>query len=185
MIQLINFLPNLLTLSRILLGLVVSHQILQGNWSLALQLFLLAAFTDYLDGTVAKLLHHQSELAEKVLEPLSDAVMIITPLVALNHLYRFLNWWIAVPLTILMLAIYSITRIREELTLGDILTPLFSIAYGVATVSISLVLASRLSPTTKWLLVLFFAGAAWWKRRRIRELLFPASVQRIPRESNR
>ncbi|MDI6892873.1 MAG: CDP-alcohol phosphatidyltransferase family protein [Actinomycetota bacterium] len=180
-----NFLPNLITLSRILLGLAASYQILRENWSLALQIFLLAAFTDYLDGTVAKLLHRQSKLAEKVLEPLSDAVMIIAALTALNHLYHFLNWWIAIPLTILMLTIYSITKIWEEFTLGDILTPLFSIAYGVATVSISLVLASRLSPTTKWLLVLFYAGAAWWKRKRIRELLFPASVQRIPRESNR
>ncbi|MDP3012724.1 MAG: hypothetical protein Q8M92_00690, partial [Candidatus Subteraquimicrobiales bacterium] len=166
------------------LGLTVSYLIFRENWTLALQLFLLAAFTDYLDGTLAKLLHHRSKLAEKLLEPLSDTTMIIAPLVALNHLYHFLSWWLAVPLTTLMLAIYSITKTHENLNLADILTTLFSIFYGIATVSISFALAAHLTPSTKWLLLLFYATAASWKRERICELLFPANTQQIPKENS-
>jgi len=180
-----SFLPNLITLLRIPLGLASAFQIIQENWSSALLLFVLAAFTDYLDGALAKLLDQESELGEKILEPLSDATMIIAPLAALNYLFRFLNWWLAIPLTVLMLTIYAIISIWKKLNLEDILMPLFSITYGIATVSISFTLANHISLTTKWFVVLFFSVAAWLKRKRIRELLFPASVQQVPKENKR
>jgi len=180
-----GLLPNLITLLRIPLGLASAFQIIQENWSLALLLFVLAAFTDYLDGALAKLFDQKSELGEKILEPLSDATMIIAPLAALNYLFRFLNWRLAIPLTILMLAIYTTTKIWKDLNLEGILMPLFSIAYGITTVSISFTLANHISLTTKWFVVLFFSMAAWLKRERIRELLFPASAQQAPKESKR
>ncbi len=65
---------NMITMSRLLLALVITGMFLSGDASLkafVLPLFLLAAFTDLLDGWVARKMHSATELGAK-LDSLAD-----------------------------------------------------------------------------------------------------------------
>lgn len=79
----LRFLPNLLCILRILLVYPVAHWILQGHYPQVLALFAFAAFTDALDGYLAKRFGWTSELG-KVLDPLADKLLLVTVFVSLS-----------------------------------------------------------------------------------------------------
>lgn len=78
-------LPNLITLSRIFLVIPLIYLLYQPSiefqW-LALIIFIIAALTDWLDGYVARKLDQITELG-KFLDPLTDKILVITPLLLL------------------------------------------------------------------------------------------------------
>ena len=82
----LSFLPNLLCIVRILLVYPVAHGILQGRYAEVIALLALAAFTDGLDGLLAKTFGWESELG-KHLDPLADKLLLVTVFVclSLNH----------------------------------------------------------------------------------------------------
>ncbi len=69
-------LPNLLCLLRIALIWPVVTSIAEARYTHTLALFLLAAFTDGLDGFLAKRFHWTSELG-KLLDPMADKLLLI------------------------------------------------------------------------------------------------------------
>ena len=71
-----RWLPNLLCLLRMALIWPVVVSIGQGQYTRTLALFLLAAFTDGLDGWLAKRFHWTSELG-KFLDPMADKLLLI------------------------------------------------------------------------------------------------------------
>lgn len=79
----LSFLPNLLCILRILLVYPVATWILQGQYPQVLVLFAFAAFTDGLDGYLAKRFAWHSELG-KVLDPLADKLLLVTVFVCLG-----------------------------------------------------------------------------------------------------
>jgi cardiolipin synthase len=79
----LSFLPNLLCILRILLVYPVAQWILQGQYPQVLALFAFAAFTDALDGYLAKRFDWHSELG-KVLDPLADKLLLVTVFVCLG-----------------------------------------------------------------------------------------------------
>ncbi len=83
-------LPNLLTLSRILVIplLVITFYLAQpwGSW-IGCALFALAAFTDWLDGRLARLWQQQSELG-RFLDPIADKLLVAAALFMLAALQR-------------------------------------------------------------------------------------------------
>ncbi len=79
----LRFLPNLLCILRILLVYPVAQWILQGHYPQVLALFAFAAFTDALDGWLAKRFGWHSELG-KVLDPLADKLLLVTVFVCLS-----------------------------------------------------------------------------------------------------
>jgi cardiolipin synthase len=79
----LSFLPNLLCVVRILLVYPVAHWILQGRYAEVMALFAIAAFTDALDGALAKRFGWTSELG-KHLDPLADKVLLVTVFVCLS-----------------------------------------------------------------------------------------------------
>jgi cardiolipin synthase len=87
-------LPNLLCVLRIVLVYPVAAWILQGRHEEVLALFALAAFTDALDGFLAKRFDWTSELG-KVLDPLADKLLLITVFVCLS-LTGLVPWWLTV-----------------------------------------------------------------------------------------
>ena len=89
----LSFLPNLLCILRILLVYPVAHGILQGNYPQVLALFALAAFTDGLDGFLAKRFDWHSELG-KVLDPLADKLLLVTVFICLS-IAGLAPWWLA------------------------------------------------------------------------------------------
>ncbi|HEX9207494.1 MAG TPA: CDP-alcohol phosphatidyltransferase family protein [Steroidobacteraceae bacterium] len=79
----LSFLPNLLCILRMLLVYPVAHWILQDRYPEVMALFAVAAFTDALDGSLAKRFGWTSELG-KHLDPLADKLLITTVFVCLS-----------------------------------------------------------------------------------------------------
>jgi len=88
----LRHLPNLLCLLRIVLVYPVAAWILQGRHGAVLALFALAAFTDALDGFLAKRFDWTSELG-KVLDPLADKLLLVTVFVCLS-VTGLVPWWL-------------------------------------------------------------------------------------------
>lgn len=84
--------PNVLTLSRILLTAFFFSAGLQNEWNWALWLYGIAAFTDMLDGAIARLLHQKSRLGA-FLDPMADKLMMLGGVVLLS-LQGILPWWL-------------------------------------------------------------------------------------------
>lgn len=88
----LRHLPNLLCVLRIVLVYPVAAWILQGRYGEVLALFALAAFTDALDGFLAKHFDWTSELG-KVLDPLADKLLLVTVFVCLS-VSGLVPWWL-------------------------------------------------------------------------------------------
>ncbi|HEX7375180.1 MAG TPA: CDP-alcohol phosphatidyltransferase family protein [Steroidobacteraceae bacterium] len=88
----LSFLPNLLCILRLLLVYPVAHGILLGHYPMVLALFALAAFTDGLDGFLAKTFRWTSELG-RYLDPLADKVLLVTVFVCLSWVGHA-PWWL-------------------------------------------------------------------------------------------
>ncbi len=86
-------LPNLLTISRILLtpGFVMAYA--NRRFDLAWALFAVAGLTDALDGLLARLLRQRTRLGS-MLDPLADKVLLVTSFICLS-LGGFLPNWLA------------------------------------------------------------------------------------------
>ncbi len=85
-------LPNLLTLSRLLLAPVVAWRLLAHDVEGAFWLFVLAAITDLLDGNLARWLNQRSVLGAW-LDPIADKVMLLTTF-AMLALTGLLPMWL-------------------------------------------------------------------------------------------
>jgi cardiolipin synthase len=88
----LRFLPNLLCVLRMLLVYPVAAAILEGRFPLVLTLFAIAAFTDALDGFLAKRFDWTSELG-KHLDPAADKLLLITVFVCLSSV-GLVPWWL-------------------------------------------------------------------------------------------
>lgn len=93
----LRHLPNLLCVLRILLIYPVAKWIVQGHYPQVLVLFALAAFTDALDGFLAKRFGWSSEIG-KVLDPLADKLLLVTVFVSLALVDLVPLWLVGVVL---------------------------------------------------------------------------------------
>jgi cardiolipin synthase len=91
--------PNLLSLSRIVLIPLLIYLLYNKLWVLAVVLFAVASFTDLLDGWSARKLKQESEFGIFI-DPLADKFLVISVLAALMVLDPYLEifdfWMIAV-----------------------------------------------------------------------------------------
>ncbi|HOD14116.1 MAG TPA: CDP-diacylglycerol--glycerol-3-phosphate 3-phosphatidyltransferase [Spirochaetota bacterium] len=91
--------PNLLSLSRIVLIPLLVYLLYVKSWWLALILFAAASLTDLLDGWSARKLKQESEFGIFI-DPLADKFLVISVLAALMVLNRYVKiydfWMIAV-----------------------------------------------------------------------------------------
>lgn len=85
-----NIFLNLLTLSRIPLALGVFYFLIYEFFVWALALFLLAVFTDWLDGSVARRFNLSTARGENILEPLTDSLLVFISLLGLVYI-KFLT----------------------------------------------------------------------------------------------
>ncbi len=88
----LGFLPNLLCVLRILLVYPAAHALLQGRYTLVLALCLLAAFTDGVDGYLAKRFDWSTELG-KHLDPLADKLLLVSLFVCMS-VAGLAPWWL-------------------------------------------------------------------------------------------
>ncbi len=75
-------LPNLICIARIALVIPTALSIADGDYRLTLLLFGIAAFSDALDGFLAKRFGWTTELG-KILDPLADKVLLVTVFIML------------------------------------------------------------------------------------------------------
>jgi cardiolipin synthase len=137
----LRFLPNLLCVLRILLVYPVAAGILQGRYQFVLAVIALAAFTDALDGFLAKRFGWTSELG-KVLDPFADKLLLVTVFVCLS-VVGLAPWWLTavVLLRDLVIVFGALTYkvlfgpLRGEPTVASKLNTFCQIVFGLAAVS--------------------------------------------------
>ncbi|HWE73963.1 MAG TPA: CDP-diacylglycerol--glycerol-3-phosphate 3-phosphatidyltransferase [Stellaceae bacterium] len=125
----LNTLPNLLTLSRIVaMPLVVATFYIDaplGPW-LGCALFALAGFTDWLDGKLARAWEQQSEWG-KFLDPIADKVLVAATLLMLTATQRISGWSVLPALVILSREIL-VSGLREHLAGIRVKVPVSNLA---------------------------------------------------------
>lgn len=90
-------LPNIISIFRILLVLPIVWALLTEQFALAAILFVVAGFSDALDGFLAKRYHWQSRLGS-ILDPVADKILLLSSLLTLGWLGLIPQWlvWLAV-----------------------------------------------------------------------------------------
>ena len=121
--------PNILTVGRILIvPFFVLAFYLPGFYGdlTALILFIVASFTDFLDGMLARLLGEESKLGE-LLDPIADKIIVATALILLVMDGTIKNYEVIAAIIILTREIL-ISGLREFLAKGSIKLPVSSLA---------------------------------------------------------
>lgn len=84
--------PNILTILRLLAVPLMAVWMISGKWTESLILFLLAEFTDILDGYIARRYNFISNFG-KLADPLADKLIQLTALFLLAHGGRLSYWF--------------------------------------------------------------------------------------------
>lgn len=112
-------LPNILTLLRLLAapGVVVMFLYFARPWAdwFALGLFVTAAFTDFLDGYLARAWKQESKFGA-MMDPIADKAMVVIALVVITG-FSGMNPWILLPATVIIFREVFVSGLREFL--GD------------------------------------------------------------------
>jgi cardiolipin synthase len=123
--------PNLLSLTRIILVPVFVIFLIQDKYYNALITFIIAGLTDALDGTMARLLNAQTKLGS-YLDPIADKLLLTTSFVILAILGIVPSWLTVIVISrdfiiLLGIAILSLMSINFEIKpalIGKITTTL-------------------------------------------------------------
>ena len=121
--------PNILTIGRILIvPFFVLAFYLPGFYGdfTALILFLIASFTDFLDGMLARLLGEESKLGE-LLDPIADKIIVAAALILLVMDGTIRNYEVIAAIIILTREIL-VSGLREFLAKGKIKLPVSNLA---------------------------------------------------------
>ena len=121
--------PNILTIGRILLvPFFVLAFYLPGFYGdlTAFALFVIASFTDFLDGMLARMLGEESQLGE-LLDPIADKIIVATALILLVMDGTIRHYEVIAAIIILTREIL-ISGLREFLAKGQIKLPVSNLA---------------------------------------------------------
>ena len=121
--------PNILTIGRIIIvPFFVLAFYLPGFYGdlTALILFIVASFTDFLDGMLARMLGQESKLGE-LLDPIADKIIVATALILLVMDGTIQNYEVIAAIIILTREIL-ISGLREFLAKGQIKLPVSNLA---------------------------------------------------------
>jgi CDP-diacylglycerol--glycerol-3-phosphate 3-phosphatidyltransferase/cardiolipin synthase len=139
--------PNILTIGRILVApILIVVFYFPGELSdwLACIIFVIAAFTDYLDGFFARLYKLQSKFGE-LLDPIADKVLVSTALALL-----IMSQTIKVPHVVAAIIIITreilISGLREFLAKAQVYIPVTNLSKGktvIQMIAISILLAGN------------------------------------------
>lgn len=90
----LRYLPNILTISRLLLIIPFLMCLYRSHYVNAFYLFLLAGFTDGLDGFLARHYHWQTFFGSFI-DPLADKLLIASSFISLALMGK-LPWWLVI-----------------------------------------------------------------------------------------
>ena len=111
--------PNILTISRILLVPLFIISLLKGKFSAALLIFTFAAISDALDGLLARYFNQYSVLGA-ILDPIADKLLLSSSFVCLAVLNVVPGWLSVIVITrdiliVLAIAIFTMVDIKIEI----------------------------------------------------------------------
>lgn len=149
-------LPNLLTVSRILLiPIFVALYMVQQDWSILLSsaLFTLAAATDWLDGYLARKLNQTTPLGA-FLDPVADKLIVVSALIILVAYHG--SPWLTLPALVIVGREIVISALREWMAeMNDSVTVAVSYLGKVKTtlqmIATVLLLAQPADAGTTWM----------------------------------
>ena len=121
--------PNILTIGRIIIvPFFVLSFYLPGFYGdlTACVLFVIASFTDFLDGMLARMMGEESKLGE-LLDPIADKIIVATALILLVMSGTIRHYEVIAAITILTREIL-ISGLREFLARGQIRLPVTNLA---------------------------------------------------------
>ena len=121
--------PNYLTIGRIIIVPVfVFAFYLPGFYGdvIPFALFLIASFTDFLDGLLARMYREESKLGE-LLDPIADKIIVATALILLVMNETIKNYEVIAAIIILTREIL-VSGLREFLAIGKIKLPVSNLA---------------------------------------------------------
>ena len=121
--------PNYLTIGRIIIvPIFVFTFYLPGFYGdiLPFALFVIASFTDFLDGLLARIYKEESKLGE-LLDPIADKIIVATALILLVMNNTIKNYEVIAAIIILTREIL-ISGLREFLAKGKIILPVSNLA---------------------------------------------------------
>ena len=121
--------PNILTIGRIIIvPIFVGTFFLPGFFGdlIPFFLFILASFTDFLDGLLARIFKEESKLGE-MLDPIADKILVASALVLLVMTNTIKNYEVIAAIIILTREIL-ISGLREFLAKGQISIPVSGLA---------------------------------------------------------
>lgn len=87
----VGTIPNIITLSRILLLPFFAVTLLYKEYQYALLLFVAAAITDMLDGFIARVTYQVTDVG-KILDPVADKFFLITSFVLMSYIELIPKW---------------------------------------------------------------------------------------------
>jgi cardiolipin synthase (CMP-forming) len=107
--------PNMLTISRMLMTPVLIILLQKKHFDAALLVFILAGITDALDGLIARFFNQRTELGA-YLDPIADKLLLTASFISLGVLHMIPGWVVVIViardvLILLGIAIYSLTGI--------------------------------------------------------------------------
>lgn len=112
-VKMIWTIPNVLTIFRIVLipfFVVFFYLPFTHHYGVSVGIFVLAAFTDLLDGWIARYFEQSSQLGA-FLDPVADKLMISTALVLIVSIYPY--WWVAMPAAAIIMREIVVSALRE------------------------------------------------------------------------
>jgi CDP-diacylglycerol--glycerol-3-phosphate 3-phosphatidyltransferase/cardiolipin synthase len=137
--------PNILTIGRILIApVLIAIFFIPGqvsDWAVCI-LFVLAAFTDWLDGFFARLYKQQSKFGE-LLDPIADKVLVATALTLLV-MGQVIQKYDVIAAIIIITREILISGLREFLAKSQVYIPVTNLSKGktvIQMVAISILLA--------------------------------------------
>lgn len=139
-----RFLPNLITLLRILLIVPFLGQLHQADYGLALLLFVVAGLSDGIDGFLARHFGWTSRLGA-ILDPMADKLLMLSAYLALGIL-QVLPWWLV-----------GLVLLRDAVIVSGALA--YHLRFGVY--EMAPLLASKVNTACQILLIVLSLFALW------------------------
>jgi cardiolipin synthase (CMP-forming) len=147
-------LPNVLTAARMVaiapFAILLASATDGVSWQAAV-IFAAAAFTDFLDGYVARHAHAQSRFG-RLVDPLADRLLIDVAVVLMAYHDR-LSWWLAAPLLLRDAALVATLRSRPFRTDMEV-----NLVGKSATAAIMTALALLMLTRSSWPIALYALG---------------------------
>jgi cardiolipin synthase (CMP-forming) len=153
-------LPNLITLLRILLTPVLVWLLLDHRMKQALLIFLIAGFSDALDGLIARVFHQKSRLGA-YLDPLADKLLLVSSFILLGHMKKIPYWLVTITVSrdaIIVLGIVTLMLHQLRVEIKPLLLSKLNTLLQLLTIFV--VLGSVYFSLPPWGLTLLFSITA-------------------------